>query len=119
MRSGLSEIRLRYRKDISVNGIEALCDISCNLQMLHLVPSNRNDIRLIQQNIRRHQNRICKKTGINVIRMFRSFILILRHTVQFPHIGKAIQNPGKFGVSGNVGLVINTIFLRVESRRNI
>ena len=44
--------------NITVNIIKTNRNISCQLQMLHLVNSYRNHIRLVQQDIRRHQDRI-------------------------------------------------------------
>ena len=93
MRAGLAQIRLRYREDIPVDGVEALCDIPRDLQMLQLILADRNHVCLIEQDIGGHQYRIGKQPRIDVIRMFGRLVLKLRHAVQFSHIGKTVQDP--------------------------
>ncbi len=87
--------------------------------MLKLVFSYRYHVRLVQQNVGCHQHRISIEPGINIIRVFRRFVFELGHTVQFPDIGKTVQYPCQFGMPRYMGLVINTIFCRIESCGNI
>lgn len=69
-RANLADIRIRHLEYIPVYAVEPLRDISCQLQVLSLVLSNRNQIRLIQQNIRRHQRGIGKQSCVDVVRCF-------------------------------------------------
>ena len=87
--------------------------------MLHLINTDRNHIRLIQQNISSHQYWICKETCVDIVCMFCRLIFKLRHTVQLSHIGKAVQDPCQLCVTGYMGLVIQTVLLRVNTCRNI
>ena len=87
--------------------------------LLHLINSYRNHIRLIQKNICRHQHRIGKKSGIDIVCMLCRLILKLGHTVQFTHIGKTVKNPCQLCMSGNMGLIIETVFLRIQSCCNV
>ena len=87
--------------------------------MLHLIHAHRHHIRLVQQNIRSHQYRIGKKSRIDIVRMLCRLILELGHPVQLSHIGKAVENPCQLRVSRYMGLIINAVLLRVQSRRNI
>lgn len=70
--------------------------------MLLLIHANRNQVCLIQQNIRCHKNRICVESRIDIIRVFCGFILKLGHAVQLTHIGKAVQDPAEFRVCGDM-----------------
>ena len=49
--------------------------------MLHLIDSYRNHIRLVQQNVCSHQNRIGKQTGINIVCVLGCLVLKLGHTI--------------------------------------
>ena len=81
--------------------------------MLHLIHTNRNHVCLVKKNVCCHQNRIGKKSGIDIICMLGSLILKLGHTIELTHIGKAVQNPCQFRMTRYMGLVINTILLGV------
>ena len=87
--------------------------------MLHLVDPHRNHIRLIQQDIRRHQHRVGKEPRIDIVRMLGRLILKLGHAVQLSHVGKAVQNPRQLRMAGYVGLIIDAVLLRVKPGRNI
>ena len=49
-------------------------------EMLLLVLSDRNEVGLIQKNIRRHKHRIRKKTDVYVFGCFEALVLKLSHT---------------------------------------
>ena len=87
--------------------------------MLQLILPDRNHIRLIEKDIRRHQDRIGEETGVHVVRMFGGLVLKLRHAAQLAHIGKAVKNPGKLRMGGNGRLKIETVLFRIDSGRDI
>ena len=96
----LADVRLGDSKHITVKIVETLSNIPGELQMLHLIDANRNHICLIKENVRRHQNRIREKTGIDIVGMLRGFILELRHTIELAHIRITVEDPGKLRVAG-------------------
>ena len=83
--------------------------------MLFLIFANRNLVGLIQQNVRRHQHRIVKQTGVNVFRIARGFVFELGHTAQFTEIGVAVQRPAQLRVLRHVRLNEDGAFLRVDT----
>src|SRR5699024_1671347 len=99
LRSYFSNISFRDRKYVAVKIIKADSDISCKLQVLHLVNAYRNHISLVEQDIRSHKNRIGEKSCIDVIRMFCCLVLKLSHSVQLSHISKTVEDPGKLRMS--------------------
>ena len=87
--------------------------------MLLLVTAHRHQIRLIQQDIRRHQSRIGKQARVDVVGVLGGLILELGHAAQLAKHGVAVQHPAKLGVGGNVGLNEQHVFLRVQTAGDI
>ena len=58
--------------------------------MLFLVRANRNKIGLIQQDICCHQGRVGKQSSIDIVRMFRGFVLKLGHAGKFTELSVAV-----------------------------
>ena len=58
--------------------------------MLLLIDADGNDVRLIQQNIRRHQHGVIHQTHIDIIRMAGAFILELGHAGKFARVRDGI-----------------------------
>jgi len=71
--------------------------------MLQLVLPHGNGIRLVEQDIRRHQDRIGEEARVDRIDSL-ALLLELRHAVQFADRSTAGQNPGQLGVLGHVRL---------------
>ena len=66
--------------------------------MLLLVVSYGNDIRIIEQNIRSHEYRICEESGSYGFLTLR-LGLELSHAVEFSGVGCAVQDPSEFCVA--------------------
>ena len=66
--------------------------------MLLLIRADRHQIRLVQENIRRHQNRIREQTAVDIVRVLGGFVLELRHARKLAHISKAIEQPRQLRV---------------------
>ena len=92
-RAGFRNERLRHFEDVAIQGIKALGDIAAQFQMLFLIFANRYLVGLIQQDVCRHQYRIIKQTGVDVLRIARGFVFELGHTAQFAEVGVAVQRP--------------------------
>ena len=87
--------------------------------MLFLIRAHGDQIRLIEQNIRRHQDGIGKQSGGDIVRVLLGFLLELRHTPQFAELGIAAQNPAQFGVLGDVALNKEDILFRGQAAGDI
>ena len=61
--------------------------------MLLLVLSHRHHVRLVDENVRRHQRRVGKEPGVDVFRVLCRFILELGHPGKFPELGVAGKAP--------------------------
>ena len=69
-RTGFHDIRFRHSEHRAIQTVEPLRNIAGQLTMLLLVRAHRHIVRLVQQNVRRHQRRIGKQTEIDVVGVF-------------------------------------------------
>ena len=83
--------------------------------MLGLVLANGHQIRVINQNVGCHQNRVGEQTAVDVIRVLGALILELGHAGKFAKLGVAGQNPGKLAVGGNMALHKQHMLFRVNA----
>ena len=91
--------------------IESNCEIARDFDMLFLVDPDGHVVRLIQQNIRRHQNGIVHEPHVDIIGMLLRFILKLRHAFHFADVGDGVEDPTQFGMRGHLRLnVKRTLF---------
>src|SRR6478672_8078643 len=72
--------------------------------MLFLIVTNWNEIRLVKQDVRCHQQWIFKKTNRDILPLLLSFVFVLCHPLELRHAGDAIEYPGELGVFVNVRL---------------
>ena len=78
---------------VAVNAVETLCNVSCKFEVLLLVDPHGNEVSLIQQDIRSHQNRVGEQTGVDVVRVLCGLILELRHSGKLAELGVAGKDP--------------------------
>ena len=98
----------------TVNSIKPLCQVTRNFQVLLLVITDRNKIRLVQQNVGGHQGRIGQKPGRHGVAALRSLIFVLSHAFQFTHIGHGRHNPTELYMFGNFRLNEENRFFRIQ-----
>ena len=72
--------------------------------MLFLVLPYRDEIGLVQKNVRSHQDRIGEKADTGTFSIALTFVLELSHSLKFAHPGVAGEHPGQFGVFRDVRL---------------
>ena len=87
--------------------------------MLRLIHTDRHEVGLVQQNIRRHQRGVGEQTCIDVVRMLGALVLELRHARQLAEHGIAVEHPGKLGMRGHMRLYIKRILLRIETASHV
>ena len=87
--------------------------------MLFLIDADGHVIRLIQQNIRRHEHGIIHEPHVDIIGMLLRFILKLRHALHFPHVGERIQHPRKFGVRRDIGLHVQRAMFGIDPASDV
>ena len=86
--------------------------------MLLLVIADRNDVRIVQENIRRHQNRISQKSRADRF-LALTLCLELRHAEQLACVRAAVQNPAKLRVSRHLRLHEDDGFFRIDADSQI
>ena len=68
-----------YGEGVGIKLVEAVGDVAAKFHVLFLVHANGHYIRLIKQNVRRHQHGIGEKPRVDVVGVFLTFVLKLRH----------------------------------------
>ena len=101
-------------KCFSEKAIEFLRNISRHFQMLFLVLPDRHHIRILDQNISRHQYWIIKSTDIHFLTL-RLRILECVRAHQIRHCRDAVENPRKLGYLRHIGLKKKYGLFRVNS----
>ncbi len=86
--------------------------------MLFLIVSDGNQIRLIKQNIPRHQHRVCIQTGIDIVGMLCTLVLELSHPVQLAHICVAGKHPIHLSMLMHITLDENGRSCRINTACN-
>ena len=61
--------------------------------MLALVNAHWHKVRLVEQDIRRHQRRIGEETAVDVLAVLGGLVLKLRHARQLAELRIAVKNP--------------------------
>lgn len=85
--------------------------------MLRLVLPNGHQVRLVEQDIRRHEGRIGEKARIDVIRMLGGLILELGHAGQFPEHGIAHEDPPQLRMVVDMALDKDKALFRIDACR--
>ena len=85
--------------------------------MLPLIVAHGHHIRVIKEDIRRHQDRIGEKPDVDVIGVAGGLILELRHAGGFAELRIAVEDPRELGVLLDVALQEHDIFFRIEAER--
>ena len=103
-RAVLRNVRIRHHEGGAVQAVEALRNVAGQLQMLLLIRTDRDQVRLIKEDIRSHQRRIGEQARIDVVRVFGGFILKLRHAGELAKLGVTVQNPRQFRMRMDMAL---------------
>ena len=94
--------------------LKGLGDVARHFQMLALVLSHGHQMRIIQEDVRSHQDGIVKEAGVH-IRQAVGFILEAVRIGQHGEGREAVEVPGELGAFGQVALGIENDFLRIQT----
>ena len=83
--------------------------------MLLLVLADRHVRGAVDENVGRHQARIGVEADRDVLAVLAGLFLELGHAVEPAEAGDAIEHPGELGVLGDLALVEDDVFLRVDA----
>ena len=87
--------------------------------MLLLVFAHGDKICLIDKDVCRHENRVGKKAGRDVVCVLLGLHLELRHARELAELRVAAEHPGKLCVRGDVGLDEHDVLLGVQTAGNV
>ncbi len=87
--------------------------------MLLLILADRDKIRLIEQDVRRHQHRVGEQARRDVVSMLLRLHLELRHAAQLAELRVAAEHPRKLRMCRHVRLDEHDVLLRVEAAGDI
>ena len=87
--------------------------------MLPLVVAHGDEVRLIEEDVRRHEGGVGEEPAVDVVGVLGGLILELSHAGKLAEHGIAVENPAQLGVLVDVGLDKKGAFLRVQAAGDV
>ena len=87
--------------------------------MLLLILADRDIVRLVEQDIRRHERWIGEEAAVDVIGVLRALVLELGHAAQFAEHRIAVEDPAELRVLVNMALDEQGVLLRVKAAGDV
>jgi hypothetical protein len=112
--TSLCEAAVRELERLPVAAVEALGDVACELQVLLLVVSDRDQIGLVEQDVSGHQYRVGEEASGDEVVLLR-LLLELGHPAQLAVARDRAQQPSGLGVRGDMALDEDGRAVRVDS----
>mmetsp|Transcript_50157 Transcript_50157/g.132002 ORF Transcript_50157/g.132002 Transcript_50157/m.132002 type:complete len:478 (+) Transcript_50157:177-1610(+) len=110
---------------LAVLVVEAARNVTRELEVLPLVLAHGDELRLVEQDVRRHQHRVAKQAHANRLAVARARFLLrlllleLDHALQPAHRRRAVEQPRQLRVRRHVRLHKHLGALRINSAREI
>ncbi len=82
--------------------------------MLFLIRADGNHIRLVKQNVARHQHRVSEEAGVDIVRVAGGFIFELRHSSELAELGDVGHDPRELGVGIDLALDEEQTLFRID-----
>ena len=115
----LGDIGLGHFEHFAVETVEPVGNVPGQLHVLLLVLAHGDEVRLIEQDIRRHQAGIGEEPGVDVFGVPGGFVLELGHPGELAEHGVALEDPAQLRVLVDVGLDKQSVLLRVQAAGDI
>ena len=87
--------------------------------MLLLIVSHRDKVRLVEEDIRRHESGVSEQTAVDVFRVLGGLILKLGHPAELAEHSIAVEDPAQLRMLVNMGLNEESVLLRIQAAGNI
>ena len=87
--------------------------------MLLLVAADGDVVRLVEQDVRRHQCGVGEQTAVDVLGVLGALVLELRHARELAEHGVAIEHPAELRVRGHMALDKERVLFRVKAAGNV
>ena len=115
----MAHARLRTHEHFTLEcGVEISGHVLRHLNVLNLIVAHRNELRFVNQNVRRHQQRIIKQAH-GGFQPLRDFVLVAVRAFKQAHAGDAGEQPRQFLNFRHVTLPEEHGLRRIESQRQI
>ena len=112
----LGDGRLRDDEGLPVSAVETDRKVPRQLQVLALVVSDGHAVGVVDEDVRRHQDRIGHEAGPHGL-LPAALLLELCHPAKLAHCRRALEQPRELCVLGHVTLDEDRADVRVEPRR--
>ena len=87
--------------------------------MLLLIDADRHEVGLVEQNVCRHEGRVCEKACVDILRVLCALVLKLRHSRKLAEHRVAVEHPAKLRVSGHVRLYEKGVLRFVKAASHV
>ena len=111
----LGDIALGEFEGGAVGVVEALGHVAGQLQVLGLVLAHRDQVRIVDQDVCRHQGRVGEQAAVDVVGVLGAFVFELGHAAQLAELGVAAQDPVQLGVGRDMALDKEDALGRVDA----
>mmetsp|Transcript_14616 Transcript_14616/g.61732 ORF Transcript_14616/g.61732 Transcript_14616/m.61732 type:complete len:347 (+) Transcript_14616:1728-2768(+) len=88
----------------SVQVVDAPGDVTSELQVLPLILAHGHDVRVVEQDIARHEHRIVQQSHAHVLARLTRLLLELDHLLEPADWRRAVEQPAQLGVRRHVRL---------------
>ena len=107
---------MRHHERLAEARVEALGDVACELEVLPLVVTDRDDVGLVEQDVAGHQHRVREEPGRDELALV-GLVLELGHPAELAVARDGRQEPARLRVRGHLALGENRRPLGIEPRR--
>ena len=87
--------------------------------MLLLVVAHGDEVRLVEQYIRRHEGGVGEETAVDVVGVLGALVLELGHAGELAEHGVAVEHPAELGVRGHMALHKERDLMRVQAAGDV
>ena len=118
-RAHTGDIGLRDGENVPVDVVEADGHVPAELDVLFLVVPDGDKVRLVEQDIRRHEGGVGEQAAVYIVCVLGALVFELRHAGELSEHGEAVEHPAEFRVRGDVALHEERHLVRVEPAGDI
>ena len=113
--ASLADDRLGHHERLAERVVEALGHVARELHVLLLVLAHGHRVRLVEQDVGRHEHRIVEQADGDALALGAGrLVLELRHAPELAHVGDGVQDPHELAVRRHVALHEDDRALRVD-----
>mmetsp|Transcript_17257 Transcript_17257/g.53057 ORF Transcript_17257/g.53057 Transcript_17257/m.53057 type:complete len:397 (+) Transcript_17257:2011-3201(+) len=104
---------------LAVEVVEAPRDVARQLEVLALVLAHGHQARLVQEDVRGHEDRVVEEADSHIFALLRLFLFILDHALEPVERRHAVQEPAELRMRRDVALDEDGALRGVDARRDV